>query len=380
MVKRKLFIILLGLSLILLGCGMISAMISVEVDNSFETGIVDISVAEYQKVGGREELWEDNPTVLPGDVVSKIPRVHNDGNDCYIRAKITIRGNEHITESNLLGISDLWHKAKDGYYYYTEIVPHGEDIDIFQAVSIPVDLPNDTQGQLFHIDIDVDAIQSANFMPEFNDDDPWGSIEILKCGKEGQYDISTFKPSDTKSFKIEYRGDAKKLIKNSDDFFANIPYLMPGDTYSDKVQIINDGAADMQLYFRSAADDPSDLLDKIQLTITTNIDGTTKTFYQGNLRAEELSDNITLGTIPAGAEGTFDFVISVPVELNNEYTIQASQLKWIFSTEFIEAPDAPATGDMSNIHFYVGLIGISLLGIGVVLLFGVKRKAVKYNG
>ena len=380
MIKRKLFIILLGLSLMLFGCGLIFAMISVEVTNHFETGIVDISLAEFQKVGDTEELWEDNPTVLPGDVVSKIPRVHNDGNDCYIRAKITIRDTSEITESSLLGITDLWHKAPDGYYYYTKVLPHGEDVDIFQAVSIPVDLPDDNQGQLFHVDIDVDAIQSKNFTPEFDTASPWGRVEILECKKEGQYDISTFKQAGNLSFKIEYQGDAKKLIKNHDDFFANIPYIMPGDTYSDAVSISNDGNKDMQIYFRSAADDPSDLLDKIQLTITTEIDGAAKAFYQGSLRAAQLSDNVILGTIPAGEKGSFNFTISVPAELNNEYTIQSSQLKWIFSTEFIEEPIAPETGDKSNILFYIGLLGLSMVGAGIVIVSGVKRKGVKYNG
>lgn len=378
--KKKLIILLLGVLLILSGCGLIYAMISVDVTNHFETGIVDITLTEYQKVGDTEILWEDNPTVMPGDIVSKIPRIHNDGNDCYIRAKLAFRDTDEVSEDNLLGITDKWVKADDGYYYYTEILPHGEDTDIFRAVSIPDDLPEDTQGQTFYIDIDVDAIQSKNFTPQFNTAAPWGSVEILDCGKEGQYDISTFKQSDTQSFRIEYQGGIERLVKNSDDFFSNFPYLMPGDTYSDSASIVNDGDEDMKVYFRSAAEDPSDLLDKIQLTITTEIDGVTKVFYQGCLRAPELADNVILGIIPANSVGQFRFEISVPSELNNQYTIQDSLVKWIFSTEFIPNPSNPTTGEDPAIRLSMGLMAVSIVGMGFIIIAGTNKKRREYDG
>lgn len=376
MVKRKLAIILLGLLVMLFGCGMVYGMVSVEVTNHFETGIVDISLTEYQKNGNIETLWVDNPVILPGSVISKIPRIHNDGNACYVRAKITFRETDDINEANLFGIGNKWIKADDGYYYYTEILPHGGDVDLFKGLTLPDDYSQENEGTQFYIDIDVDAIQSKHFTPLFDAAQPWGSVEILECGKEGQYDISKFKPSDSQAFKIEYQGKTGKLIKNSDDFFANFPYLMPGDTYSDTARLVNDGNEDITLYFRSTAQDASNLLDKIQLKITNEINGKTVVFYDGNLRATELSETVVLGTIKANTEADFNFEIKVPAELNNQYSISSSYVKWLFSTKMIDGSDSesPKTGDAANLNLYTGMFGLSLILFGILIIMSTKPK------
>ena len=36
---------------------------------------------------GKEVPWETEENVLPGGLISKIPRIVNDGADCYVRAK-----------------------------------------------------------------------------------------------------------------------------------------------------------------------------------------------------------------------------------------------------------------------------------------------------
>lgn len=374
MIKRKLFIMIIGLSLLISFCGLIYGLVSVDVLNYFETGIVDISLEEYKKEGDTEVKWEDNQLVFPGAIVSKIPRITNKGSDCYIRAKITFTGSDKIKDTMLLGVDGKWLKADDGYYYYAEALPHGEQIDLFQGLKIPEDLALETQGQLFYVDIDVDAIQSKNFVPDFNSAAPWGSVEIVKCEKSGLFDVNSFKQSDTKSFRIVYQGDAKKLVKNSDDFFANFPYLMPGDVYSDSAEIVNSAASDLKLYFRSEANDSSALLDKIKLKITTVIDGKEKVFYEGNLRAAALSESTVLDTIPGNKKGVFHFEITVPPELNNQYSLSSSYVKWIFSTEPIQNTDVPKTGDESNIMLWSSMFIISLAGLCSMLVAEKKRK------
>lgn len=380
MEKKKLFTLLFSLLFMFSFCGSIYGLVSVSVQNDFETGIVDISIAEYMMDGQKEVTWEDNPLVLPGAIISKIPRITNDGNNCYVRAKITFKGNDKIDDAALFGMNEKWLKADDGYYYYTEELPHGEQIDLFAGLEIPVDLPAESQGQLFYIDIAADAIQSKNFNPDFRSAAPWGSVEIMKCDKSGQYDVSSFKQSDSKSFQIVYQGDIAKLISNYDDFFANIPYLMPGDAYGDAVSIRNNGNEEIKIYFRSNAEDDSELLDKIQLAITTEIGGVTKTIYQGSLRAEDLKNNVVLGKIPAGEKAAFRFDISVPKSLNNHYTIQNSFVKWIFSTEPIVEPSIPQTGDSFPFYFHAGVMVMSLMGLGILLVSQAKRKDVKIRG
>ena len=370
MASKKLYYFALGIFAILLLTGAIYGLTSVDVTNHFETGIVDIDLEEFQIIDGREMAWEDNPTIWPGDVISKIPRVFNSGNDCYIRAKITFRGTEYLDESDLQGIGEKWIKADDGYYYYTDILPHGENVDIFQAVSIPEELPEEAEGKTFYINIDVDAIQSKNFTPDFEVAAPWGAVEILK-NEKGNYDVSTFKQSDSQSFEIVYQADAKKLTKNADDFFVNFPYLMPGDTYSDSVKLENTGSEPILLHFRSNAEDDSELLDKIRLKITSVIDGKTEVFYEGSLRAAGLAKDSILGTIPADSAGEFNFEIYVPHELNNPYSISSSRVQWIFSTEVIENPK---TGDRFNPLPAVILVAMSTMALGTLMTVPVMEK------
>ena len=381
MIKRKHFIIMIGLSIVLFCTGTIYAMTQTEVTNYFETGIVDIELSEYQLNGDTEEPYTDKEVVVPNQKISKIPRIQNDGVDCYIRAKITFRETDEVNDECLFGMDEKWVKADDGFYYYTEIVPHGSSVDLFDGLIIPEDFSKKYE-EAFYIDIDTDAIQSKNFTPNFDSANPWGSVEILECEKEGMYDVSTFKASDSKSFEIKYLGDSGQLIKNEEDFFVNFPYLMPGDVYSDSVELVNDSEDMIKLYFRSEALDDSALLDNILLTITTEIGGKEEVVYSGSLRAAELCENIILGRIPKGDTGYFHFTIEVPAELNNEYTILDSYVTWIFSTELIEDSDIiPETGDTTNFWgFYLSLAGVLLCFFGVLgLKCTAKEEEVEYH-
>lgn len=353
-------------------CGVeIQAKTSVEVTNRFETGIVDIGIMEYQIVNGQEEAWKNNPVILPGNQISKIPRIYNYGTDCYVRVKISFRETEEITEKNLFGMSGKWMKADDGYYYYKEILKKGKTVDVFQGIEIPENLSQDMAGKSFYLDIDADAIQSKNFIPDFEAASPWGSVEILSCGKEGAYDIGIFKQADTQLFEIEYQGRIEKLVKNKDDFFANFPYLMPGDTYSDCIKIVNDDKTrELNLYFRSEAKDDSELLDKILLRITTEFYGEKKEIYYGSLRAAELSQEGLLGVLRKGAEGVFYFEIEVPKELDNKYTILDSSVKWIFSTVPI-AGKPVQTGDAATAGIYTAEL---LSGAGMMILMRRRKR------
>ncbi len=371
MLKKKHWVALLGLSALLFCGGTIYAMTSAEIVNHFETGTVDIDLTEYQKNGDKEELWTEKMAVLPADRISKIPRICNEGTDCYIRAKVTFRETDGITEENLYGIGEDWIRAEDGYYYFTRILSHGESADFFQGVQIPADFEQSNEEKPISLEIDADAIQSQNFSPDFQSENPWGEVEILKSETKKNYDIKVLKSTETKLFQIRYEGRSKELIKNSDDFFYNLPELMPGAHYEDQVQLVNQGSEAVKLYFRSEVSKEDSLTDQIRLQIISGIGDTEKTVYSGNLRAEELSETVILGILPKGKEGEFQFTIDVPKELGNDYSGCDSCVKWIFSTEpIVDAPETVHTGDSSKLGFYLCLAGLSL---GMTAVFGLKK-------
>ena len=195
------------MSCVLLGSGTyVYARPETSVTNHFSTGVVDINLDEYElTANGGEEPFRDytgkkgeNPLIMPGDDISKIPRITNDGNDCYVRAKLEFSGTDVDLEKELYGFPSGWEKHDDGYYYYKNILNTGDKIDIFEGLKIPTDFPQTEEGKTFKLKIDVDAVQSKNFTPNWDDRSPWGDVEIQDCIRDG-YDIATFKKADNQS-------------------------------------------------------------------------------------------------------------------------------------------------------------------------------------
>lgn len=372
--KRKILAICLCLAVLTFSTGVIYGMTSVSVTNEFETGVVDIHIKEFQTDGTKETPWEDNPTILPGDTVSKIPRIYNDGVDCYIRAKFAIKDMPDLDAEDIFGISNKWDLADDGYYYYKTILKTDETADLFHGLEIPRDFPQSNEEKTFQIEIDVDAIQAKNFTPNFSKANPWGNVEILKNENKEEYNINTFKKADNKQFQIVYLGDTEKLISNQKDFFLNLPYLMPGDKFSDSVVIENDNDDPIKIYFRTADNDKSDLLDKITLKITSVVDKKESVVYEGPLRAQELNKNIILATIDPEKTAEFKYEITVPTSINNAYTLMDSDVTWIFSTEEIKDSDVPHTGDNFNMFLYICLLLGSAAACVVLLILLEKEK------
>ena len=126
-----------------------------------------VRIEEYQRRSdGRVVPWADNPVVLPGGVISKIPRIVNEGPDVeMIRVKLTFRGTKQAAEleSGIFGWGEGWEKADDGYYYYQKGLGHGETTELFQGLVIPVEFSEEEAGQTFWMDITVEAAEEAGW-------------------------------------------------------------------------------------------------------------------------------------------------------------------------------------------------------------------------
>ena len=373
MKKKRLLIFFSSLSILMCGSGAtILAMTETSVTNYLSTGIVDIELEEYQIQDGKEEAYEDVKDILPGQVISKIPRIHNAGNDCYIRVKLDLEGTEESIEAQEIG--EKWKEGKDGYLYYTDILKTGDETDLFQSIKIPEDFAQEEESA-FQLEIHAEGIQSQNFTPDFQADAPWGAVEIQLCKKEGQYDISSFKKASDQSLNVVYQGESRKLFSNPEDFFVNFPVMLPGDTYQETAILQNTGGNPMKLYFRGLAEETADndLLEQIQLKITTEIGGRTETVYEGTLKGDGLEENRLLGEIPADGFGKFHFDLSVPKELDNKYTVLTNRVEWIFSTEPIERLTTVQTGDTRKTGVFL-LAGGVLCGAGALILRKGRKK------
>lgn len=344
--------------------------------NTFEMGFVDIELKEYSREGDEEQPYEDGQIVVPGQTISKIPRVENKGTDCYIRAKFTFHDVE-LTDKDLIGLGDGWERMDDGYYYYTNVLKSKEKIDLFEGFMVPTDISNESIDADFSLDVHVDAIQSKNFTPDFAKATPWGNIEILKFEKDGS--VAVARALDTKIFTLTYEGEVQELVMNDDDLFSNFATFLPGDEYTDTLMLHNPSSRDITLYFSQERINDSPLLDRIGLKITFNDGSKDSLFYEGNLGETFYK---TIGVLPAGVNGKFTFELSIPAELNNEFALLASELRWTFSTDEIK-PAKPevyvadvVTGVDNNTNLVIGvvLMLVGLAGAGVVVYKIVNKK------
>lgn len=357
---------------------------SLTVENHIRTGDINIELKEYQiDENGKEQLYTFDDYVLPGDCISKIPRITNLAEPCYIRVLLTFPEPESsqiqgLSVEQLQGISDRW-IYKGGYYYYPDILNTGDSIDFFKSVSIPSSYKNEYAKKELSLSIQVDAIQSQNFTPDFSSDTPWGTQMIEICA-HNQANPKIQNPY--QSLYVEYEGNSHKLITASDDFFSNLSTLMPGDTLSDELLLKNTTNSEAEFFFHTQvpdtlSDEALQLLD--QLTLEIFLDG--ELLYRGSLKSTVLEDRISLGIYKSGDTKRFRFAISMPETLTNTYALRETSIKWIFSVEneelIISTPPPVKTGDSLDAKRYFVLMILSTFMFGTYAIYQ-KRKGENY--
>ena len=305
---------------------------SVTVTNHISTGDINISLKELEKKNGREIVYQDNKTILPGDKISKIPRITNQSEPCWIRVKITYTDNlenrKGLDDSNLTGMSKYWIK-KGKYFYCTRKLEQGDSVDVFTGISVPEEWEQPYQEKKLGITIVADAVQAANFSPDFKDMTPWGNQKILRCihDTSGRI-VQKKKPV---KLNVEFEGNAHKLIAAPEDFFAGFSAAMPGDVFEDSVEIRNTTEHTAEIYFRTAPECKSvkdqEFLKKLKLEISVG----EKKLYSGDLLAASLNKPVSLGKIKSGKGESMKFQVTVPKELDNTYALRDGDVKWIFS-------------------------------------------------
>lgn len=358
------------------GCAALYAIPSKTVENTFDTGAVDIALATYQlNEDGEEVPWEDRDYVTPNSDISNIKRITNESDHaCYLRAKVTFFETEHVTRDNLLGISDDWVLKADGYYYRKEAVDSKESVDLFTGIHIPDYVPDDQEGMTFFMSVTVDAVQEQNMTPDYEAEKPWGDVAVLKAEADGQ-NILTSVESYT-ALSISYLGDAEGFIADPEDFFTNLPVLYPGDEYSDVLELVNTSGDQIRLYFRSdTPDDEDDMLERMQMKISIERpDGMVTELYSGSIKTNAFAEDTEIVLLEPGQSGKLHFTVTMPADLDNEYTLKHKSVFWTFSTEVIpeDIPNAPDTGDAFAGTVY--LAGMAVSGALLVIMLLGKRK------
>ena len=323
-------------------------------ESTISTSYVDIKIEEYRDGNPYTEVDEH---VMPGQDVPLNAVVHNLGMDCYIRFSITytIGSDSYNASDYIVGDYQNWTLNGD-YYYYGSIVPKDDVVSLFDNIHIPEDLSMDSSDERIVVHIIVEAIQAKNF------DNNWDDVVIEKA-IDRSYSID----SEGKS-EIIYENNAERYIQLENGFFDNLGELLPGDSLTDKITIYNSSNNRIKYYLsidkNSLSDEEIALLDHVHLVIKNG---------QGNIIKEgKLTDiqKFLIGTYNHGDREDITFDLSIPPDLDNNFSKIATKIVWIFSVD--EESNNPNTWDLKY-DLSITLFLFSAAGL-IIVMFLAKQE------
>ncbi len=188
--------------------------------------------------------------------------------------------------------------------------------------------------------------------------------------------------------KVTYSGDAGEFIfepgseHSPTDLFPDFKDVMPGDELTQKITVRNDASkkVKVKIYIRSlgAQEGSADFLSQLNLKVKMSDDNEMAYMFDAAAsEPAEFTDWVCLGQIYSGGEVNLDVILTVPVELGNEFQNRVGWLDWEFKVEEFPAepddPKPPATGDDTNLGMWVTMMAGSLV-LMLFILFLLWRK------
>lgn len=383
--RNKIFLVGVFLTLVMFISGIyaFTNLSILSIKNEINTGAVKIELQEYTVSNGTETLYDesDSEKVMPGQVISLIPRVSNIGDPCYIRAKVSYskEDSELVNVDKIDNVSDDWIK-KGEYWYYKPILQSGKKIDIFKTFTIPTDMPNDYQGKEIQVNITAEAIQADSFKPDFDSESPWNKVKVQKASD----DVYKFdKVQLNTNAKIEYENNAQQYIEVPENFLGKLGHLVPGEVVEQDINLNNSTSKEIEYFVTvkkesGLSDKQLNLLKNLKLSISVD----NKVVYEGNLYD---IDKISLGKYLSKQSDKAKFTVKMPEELGNEYSVLNTSINWLFSVDGKdpvipkkdpEVVPSPQTGDTK---IQIALTVFLISAIGLILVLIIERRVRKRN-
>ena len=146
--------------------------------NNLAVDTVDIELTQKMIRNNNLVDFENNDVVLPGQSISFIPNISNAGVDCYVRVKLET---DVLSYDDFQSFNEKWkYNPLDDYFYYTEVLNEEKTIEVFQSFTIPDSWSNEMADESFIVNMTAEAIQSRNFYPNFDSNDPWNGEKAEK--------------------------------------------------------------------------------------------------------------------------------------------------------------------------------------------------------
>lgn len=327
----------------------------------FETDKVDIRLQELTVIGNGETA-ESEKIVEANKDVSYIPRIENAGADCYLRAKVEVVMDgvcdEPLSTDHIYGLNSDWVMRGD-YFYYTKVLPEGALVDIFEGLHIPEDWEyGEADG--FSVNVRAEAIQSANFTPDFREELPWGSVALQDSAHARNMDVMEAVP-------VTYVSDAEFTSDggfqcSSSELFDDFRNMMPGDCFEKTVNIKNSSHNMMNVSLKVTSGD-----NELNKRIVLKISAAGREIYSGTAADVNQLQVMNLVEIPEGQAGEVSMQMYLPADVNNDYTEMEDDIVWELAVEEL-VDESVQTGDEFNIVLFVLIAFTALLTLVVMVL------------
>ena len=358
-------------SLVLFGTAVpVSAKDQVEVVNNVGMGNVSIALIsqQYDPQTKKNIPWQQERIVVPGEKVSEIVTIRNEGEPAWIRAKVEFKTNANVNLSeDDATFAKGWIRKSDGYWYWPHEVQTGDSVKWMECIDIPTEWRTDQVAKTkFHANIKADAVQTRHFKPDFNSNDPWYGTVI----ETSLYNYTRDDKSTQIGYFVFFEGGAEGLFHKGDDFFSNWTTLMPGDELEDTVSVKNNYIQKVKLFFRIENPEMAELEKACNLQIFRG----TEKIFDGKLA--DAMNEMVLAVMDPGSEFVLKYKLTVPKELTNKYDLTEGQVKWIFRAEMLgsyeKQKNGKGTGVDNDVTKYIAIGGAMAIMIGG-LIFILKK-------
>ena len=320
-------------------------------NNEFETSAVKVKIESRQASSAAE----------PGENVGYVPTVTNLNASSYIRVKFHVFANGKecslISADSFYGSGSRWIKKGD-FYYSTTAFRKGEAAEVVRGIRIPEEIGTGVTD--LKILAAADAIQARNFSPDFNRENPWGTVEIQEEAdtvrnaeySSGKNVAGVAQVSEDMDFTYAREGIFEC---STEDLFSRFDAFQPGDTCSEMLNMKNDSDRKMEIYFRTENQE-TELLDRMQLEISC----CGSRVYSGSLTSEALDSFIQIGTVMPGHSGRLEFEISMPAEADNSFARLKDNVVWIIA---VKGDENHKTGTESIAKTGDGMLPLAVMAL-----------------
>ncbi len=298
------------------------------------------------------EVLEDNKKIYPNKDVTYAVTVKNKGISSYVRFVLDM---DLLSDSDFYGLNENLIK-KGKYYYYTKPVKSKECIKLFDGFTVPKDITN--AGKELIVRGRYEAIQSENFYPSFDSENPWGDVVVTESTFDGDNYIA--KAREVIPIKI----DVARATDISSDEILNSE-IISGDTITNTIILKNNSDIDKKVSFESLLNGDSRLFSEMEMTLKEE----NKILYSGKLSEAIFKKDI--GNIKANESKLLSYEIAMSKEADNLLSGKNDTLVWHVASSDTKQVK---TGDTFSINaLLIALLASVIIG-GIVYVVGGKNE------